>query len=96
MATAAFKEMTARQAEVHGFMVEHQREHGMPPTVREIMQRFDWASPSGVQGHLKALIRKRWARASGQKTARGVVAVDPTKPDACPCCGRPIEEGGAV
>ena len=73
-------------------MLDHQREHGSPPTCREIQDRFRFASPNGVACHIRALIKKRWARAGVDGKSRRYLAVDPTKPDACPCCGREFEE----
>jgi len=88
--------MTERQAEIHAFMVECQRVHGSPPTVREIMGRFGLASPTGVVGHFRSLVKKGWVRELAPGLSRRFVAVDPATPDACPCFGKPVEEGGAA
>lgn len=51
------KQLTDRQREILDWIVGFAREHGMPPTVREIGAEFG-ISPAGVFGHLKALERK--------------------------------------
>ncbi|MFH1679445.1 MAG: transcriptional repressor LexA [Candidatus Eisenbacteria bacterium] len=52
------KELTGRQQEILDFLVEHARETGYPPTIREIGFRFGIRSTKGVVDHLTALERK--------------------------------------
>ncbi len=56
------KGLTARQKEIYEFLVEHCRENGYPPTIREIGFRFKIRSTKGVVDHLTALERKGYIR----------------------------------
>ena len=49
--------LTRRQEEVLAFIREFSRQHGVPPTVREIGQRFR-VTPRAAFDHLRALERK--------------------------------------
>lgn len=62
--------LTARQREVLEIIERHTREHGYPPSVREIGEAVGLTSPSTVHAHLAALQR------------RGYLRRDPTKPRA--------------
>lgn len=62
--------LTARQREVLEIIELHMREHGYPPSVREIGEAVGLTSPSTVHAHLAALQR------------RGYLRRDPTKPRA--------------
>ena len=81
---------TPRQLEVLAFIRMHMLERGAPPTIRDIMRHFDWTSPNGTMGHIKALIRKGLLQQSAVYKRGGFVPVVP--PGCCPCCGRPMEE----
>jgi repressor LexA len=50
--------LTKRQQQVYQFIRQYMQKHGYAPTVREIAERFDMASPNGVMCHLRALERK--------------------------------------
>ncbi len=50
--------LTARQQAVLQFLQRHLREHGFPPTVREIARHFGMAGPKGAKKHLDALVKK--------------------------------------
>jgi repressor LexA len=52
------KGLTQRQQEILDFVSRSIREHGYPPTIREIGEAFGIRSPNGVNDHLKALQRK--------------------------------------
>jgi len=67
------KELTERQRDILDWIVGFAREHGMPPTVREIGAEFG-ISPAGVFGHLKALERKGRLR-RGELGARSLEIV---------------------
>jgi repressor LexA len=76
-ATTAFKEsamaattLTPRQREILEMIEQHMRDHGYPPSVREIGEVVGLTSPSTVHAHLNALQR------------RGYLRRDPTKPRA--------------
>ena len=62
--------LTNRQREVLEIIERHTREHGYPPSVREIGEAVGLTSPSTVHAHLAALQR------------RGYLRRDPTKPRA--------------
>lgn len=49
--------MTDRQLEVLEFMRAYQREHGMPPTTREICAEFAFASTNSAACHLRSLAK---------------------------------------
>lgn len=87
--------LTVRQREVHQFMLDRQRTHGSPPTIREMADTFNFISPNGVMCHIRALVKKGWVRKGAEFSARLYLAVDPTKPTACPCCGHTPQEGEA-
>jgi repressor LexA len=73
--------LTGRQREIFDFVSEYVREHGYPPTVREIGEAVGLASPSTVHAHLANLERA------------GLLKRDPTKPRALELVGR--DRGGA-
>jgi len=64
------KPPTPRQQAILDVIAEFTREHGYPPSVREIGERVGLSSSSTVQSHLKTLER------------RGLIKRDPTKPRA--------------
>lgn len=62
--------LTSRQSDILAFLNGYSAEHGYPPTIREIGERFEIASPNGVMCHLKALETKgRIKRAANQSRA---------------------------
>ena len=64
------KELTKRQQSVFEFVRRYAREHGYPPTIREIRDGFHLKSNRGVVDHLKALERKGYIkRAPGSPRA---------------------------
>jgi repressor LexA len=69
-------ELTGRQQEIWGFLVDYVDRHGYPPTVREIGEAVGLASPSTVHAHLANLERAGYLRR------------DPTKPRALELTGR--------
>lgn len=64
------KPPTPRQQAILDVIASFTREHGYPPSVREIGERVGLSSSSTVQSHLKTLER------------RGFIKRDPTKPRA--------------
>jgi len=62
--------LTPRQREILEMIEQHMRDHGYPPSVREIGEAVGLTSPSTVHAHLNALQR------------RGYLRRDPTKPRA--------------
>src|SRR3989337_95961 len=69
--------MTQRQREVLGFMRDFSDEHGAPPTVREIAERFRF-TPRAAFDHLRALERKGMLqrRGTGKRGSRTLVLPD--------------------
>ena len=55
---ADLEQLTKRQKSVYKFLRDKIRNRGYGPTVREIGEHFDIASPNGVMCHLKALEKK--------------------------------------
>jgi repressor LexA len=55
---ADLDQLTKRQKSVYEFIRDKIRNRGYGPTVREIGEHFDIASPNGVMCHLKALEKK--------------------------------------
>ncbi len=55
---AEMEQLTKRQKAVYEFIRDKILNRGYGPTVREIGEHFDIASPNGVMCHLKALEKK--------------------------------------
>jgi len=53
--------LTDKQAQVLGFLKEHARQEGYPPTMREIGEHFGFSFPA-AKGHLQALERKGYIK----------------------------------
>ena len=71
------KGLTARQEEIYRYLVEHARETGYPPTIREIGFRFGIRSTKGVVDHLTALERKGYiSRVLGKSRALELLVAD--------------------
>src|SRR5207244_23054 len=71
------RELTNRQREVLGFMRSFQTKHGVPPTVRELGERFK-ITPRAAFDHLRALERKGelQRRPSAGRTSRALTLPD--------------------
>ncbi|HEV8674934.1 MAG TPA: transcriptional repressor LexA [Methylomirabilota bacterium] len=69
--------LTRRQQEVLGFIRTFSQRHGVPPTVREIGERFG-VTPRAAFDHLRALERKGYLRrrASTGRTSRALTLSD--------------------
>lgn len=72
------REMTARQREVLGFIRSFSARHGVPPTVREIGEKFK-VTPRAAFDHLRALERKGMLqrRHSAGRTSRALTLTEP-------------------
>jgi len=68
------KELTARQREVLEFIRAFGERHGVPPTVREIGEKFDFTARAAFD-HLRALERKGMLerRVTGKRASRTLV-----------------------
>lgn len=71
------RELTSRQREILNFLRAFAVRNGMPPTVREVGERFA-ITPRAVFDHLRALERKGMLqrRRTATRTSRGLVVVD--------------------
>jgi repressor LexA len=74
------RELTTKQQEVLAFIRSFQIRHGVPPTVREVAERFK-VTPRAAFDHLKALERKGalQRRASAARTSRALTLVEPVR-----------------
>jgi repressor LexA len=61
-------ELTVRQRRIFEFIRRHITEWGYGPTVREIAEAFDIASPNGVVCHLNALVNKGFIVRTARKS----------------------------
>src|SRR5258707_12347185 len=73
--------MTARQREVLEFIRVFGERHGVPPTVREIGEKFEFTARAAFD-HLRALERKGMLerRGTGKRAARTPLAPPPEGP----------------
>jgi repressor LexA len=71
------KELTDRQKEILGFIRSFTRRYGLPPTVREIGERFKF-TPRAAFDHLRALERKGTLkrRATSKRASRALTLSD--------------------
>jgi repressor LexA len=71
------RELTGKQREVLGFIRGFIAKHGLPPTVREIGERFK-VTPRAAFDHLRALERKGMLqrRATAGRTSRSLLPAD--------------------
>src|SRR5215471_4955829 len=71
------KDLTDRQREVLSFIKSFSERHGVPPTVREIGDRFRFTARAAFD-HLRALERKGMLRrrASARRVSRTLVPLD--------------------
>ncbi|SFM99164.1 transcriptional repressor LexA [Thermodesulforhabdus norvegica] len=65
------KKLTRKQTEVLNFLIQYQKDHGFPPTIQEIMEKFGFSSPRTAASHLDSLEKKGAIRISRGK-ARGI------------------------
>jgi repressor LexA len=64
------EELTERQEEILNFLKAYVRDHGYPPTMREIGEHFGFTWP-GARGHLRAIEKKGFIKINPLK-ARGL------------------------
>ena len=67
---ASRKPLTARRRQILEAIVDHQRAHGYPPSIREIAAEVGLKSPASVKAHIDVL------------GSAGYLRVDPTRPRA--------------
>src|SRR5919201_4059768 len=86
------RELTGKQREVLAFIRGFVAKHGVPPTVREIGDRFK-VTPRAAFDHLRALERKGMLqrRAAAGRTSRSLLPLDAgvgSRPNVVPILGR--------
>jgi repressor LexA len=81
-AMSLFDSLTKRQAQIYDFIRDKIKNRGYGPTVREIGDQFEIASPNGVMCHLKALEKK------------GLISREPNMSRAIQLIAEPEEEKG--
>ncbi len=67
--------LTDRQRQIFNFISESIRERGIPPTIREIGERFSIRSTNGVRSILNALIKKGYIKKT-PLVSRGIELAD--------------------
>jgi repressor LexA len=73
--------LSPRQQETLTVIKQYMDEHGLPPTIREIMASLKVAYPRGVQRHLDALEKKGYITRD-PRASRGIRLVESEKPSA--------------
>jgi repressor LexA len=73
--------LTERQRDVLSFIEEHLTRRGVAPTLREISERFGFASTASAQKHIALLQRKGYLRREKHQK-RGLVLADRPPTDA--------------
>ena len=72
------KDLTDRQRQILYFIDSHTREHGYPPSVREIGKAVGLTSPSTVHSHLATLEDRDYLRRDPSKPRAIEVRLDPS------------------
>ena len=67
--------LSDKQRRVYEFIREYHRQHGYPPTVREIQSALKFSSTSVVDHHLKSLERLKLIRRQ-RRISRGIVLLE--------------------
>lgn len=80
------KGLTGRQAEVMDFLRLYVKEHGYPPTMREIAGRFGFTWPA-ARGHLAALGKKGYIRLRPLKSRAIEILPPPARGIGLPVAG---------
>lgn len=78
--------LTSRQQEVLTFVTRHLREHGYPPTLREISRHIGTSGTISAQRHLEALERKGFVRRRAG-SSRGIELVGSARASTLPIVG---------
>ena len=72
------KPLTARQQEIYDFIVAEVIQRGIPPTIREIADKFGMNSSNGAREALNVLARKGYIHRR-DRLSRGIELVDPVQ-----------------
>ncbi|HEY8108729.1 MAG TPA: transcriptional repressor LexA [Patescibacteria group bacterium] len=68
------EELSPRQRQTFDVIQKHIKDHGLPPTIREIMAELKVNYPRGVQRHLEALEKKGYITRDSR--SRGITIAD--------------------
>ncbi len=68
--------LTKAQKRVFDFILQHIRQKGYPPTVREVASAFGYRSPLAAKQHIDALVKKGYLRRA-PSVSRGLSLVVP-------------------
>jgi SOS-response transcriptional repressor LexA len=68
-------EMTKRENDVYGFILDFRKQNRCSPSMREIAEGMGLHSASTVCVHIRSLIKKGWLIPYGQ-TKRRIIPVD--------------------
>ena len=82
------KSLTPRQQEIYDFIAVEILDRGIPPTIREIADRFEMSSSNGAREVLNVLAHKGYLKRH-QKLSRGIELVEPVVVSGK---ARPVEE----
>lgn len=66
------RNLTEKQKKILDFIKVYIKENGYPPTIKEIMNKFSFSSPTSVISHLKAIEKKGYIK-KFEKISRGIV-----------------------
>lgn len=80
------KLLTLRQKEIYDYICDRTRQAKLPPTVREIGERFHISSTNGVRSILAALIKKGYIKRS-PRLSRGIEVVADENSETAPVTG---------
>ena len=85
------RKLTAKQAEVLGFIESYMSENTFAPSLKDICANFGWKSDNSAYLHVCALARKGAIEVIGGMS-RGIRL--PSKPHSCPHCGGEVPSIG--
>ena len=72
--------LTGRQQELLNFIGDHLRDHGYPPSIREMADHMGIRSTNGVNDHLKALERKGYIGRKEDLKSRAIALTERARP----------------
>lgn len=78
MLEASPRPMTARQAEIHRWMLVYQQANRKPPTVRSLCKAFGGMNVNGMMNHLRFIAKKGFFETSDAGESRRYRAVVPS------------------
>ena len=82
------KKLTDKQQQIYDYIVAFQKDHGYPPSVREICAEMNLRSPSTVHAHLKKLQEAGYLEPSEHKSRALTPVSGPSMVTRVPILGR--------